>query len=124
MDKKTYSEALDVAISTEGIPEDVKARLTDLKNALAKRNASKSKKTNAEGAKICNAILDVLADGAKTVTEMINASDVLAGMSTQKVSPYANRLVADGKLDKFTDKKATYFRLVSDEVAEGEVEGE
>ena len=35
-------------------------------------------------------------------------------VSTQKVSAYLNKLVAGGKVSKFTDKKKTYFRVAEE----------
>jgi hypothetical protein len=32
-------------------------------------------------------------------------------VSTQKVSAYLNKLVASGKVEKYTDKKKTYFKV-------------
>ena len=32
-------------------------------------------------------------------------------VSTQKVSAYLNKLVASGKVEKYTDKKKTYFKI-------------
>ena len=43
------------------------------------------------------------------LTELANESGVV---STQKVSAYLNKLVALGKVEKFTDKKKTYFKVV------------
>lgn len=47
--------------------------------------------------------------------------DILANefgvVSTQKVSAYLNKLVAVGRVSKFTEKKKTYFK-VADETAE------
>ena len=35
-------------------------------------------------------------------------------VSTQKVSAYLNKLVAVGKVEKYTDKKKTYFKVKED----------
>ena len=35
-------------------------------------------------------------------------------VSTQKVSAYLNKLVAVGKVEKFTEKKKTYFKVKED----------
>lgn len=35
-------------------------------------------------------------------------------VSTQKVSAYLNKLVAVGKVEKYTDKKKTYFKVVTE----------
>lgn len=36
-------------------------------------------------------------------------------VSTQKVSAYLNKLVASGKVEKYTDKKKTYFKIVEND---------
>lgn len=44
--------------------------------------------------------------------ELANESGVV---STQKVSAYLNKLVAVGKVVKYTDKKKTYFKVADSE---------
>lgn len=113
-EKMTYCDALDNVLAMEGIDAEVAETLKKLKASISKRNASRSKKSDEKANAILEGILNVLKGQEKglTISEMTKVEGVLFGLSTQKVSPYANRLVANGKVDKFTDKKATYFKLV------------
>ena len=67
---------------------------------------------------VYNALVSV--DKAITVSELIAESD-LSGLenesgvvSTQKVSALLKKLVDSGRVEKFSDKKKTYFRVVTE----------
>lgn len=66
-------------------------------NALVKANVSVSAS-------------ELIAKGG--LDELANEFGVV---STQKVSAYLNKLVASGKVEKYTDKKKTYFRVATED---------
>ena len=108
MTKMTYVEALAIAINAL---EDVEAveRLEALKAQLEKRNASrgqtKTQKAN-EGLKA-----EILAFVGEAGT--VRAGDVAThfGVSGQKASALLNQLVKAEALEKFTEKKVTFFKV-------------
>lgn len=108
MTKMTYVEALAIAINAL---EDVEAveRLEALKAQLEKRNASrgqtKAQKAN-EGLKA-----EILAFVGEAGT--VRAGDVAThfGVSGQKASALLNQLVKAEALEKFAEKKVTFFKV-------------
>lgn len=108
MTKMTYVEALAIAINAI---EDIEAveRLEALKAQLEKRNASrgqtKVQKAN-EGLKA-----EILAFVGEAGT--VRAGDVAThfGVSGQKASALLNQLVKAEALEKFTEKKVTFFKV-------------
>lgn len=108
MTKMTYVEALAIAINAV---EDVEAveRLEALKAQLEKRNASrgqtKAQKAN-EGLKA-----EILAFVGEAGT--VRAGDVAThfGVSGQKASALLNQLVKAEALEKFAEKKVTFFKV-------------
>ena len=86
---------------------------------LLKKKSSAEKKptaTQIANANLAEAILEAMADGeAYTITEMIKTFDCCTDLSTQKVSPVVNKLVDEGKLTKFNDKRRTLFQIVKGE---------
>ena len=114
MTKLTYAQALEVAInsvSDEAIVEKLKA----LKVSIEKKNSAKGEKkptaTQKENVGIKDAILEILAEGtALTVTEIVKALD--GDFTNQKVSALVRQLVADGKVERFEEKRKAYFKAV------------
>jgi hypothetical protein len=114
--KLTNRKALQYAIDNLD-NEEVVAKLQGMVDALdRKANAERkptAKQIANEGLK--DAIVDFLADNAEngyTVTELIKSVDVLAEASNQKVSALLRQLKLDGKVESYTDKRKSYFRLV------------
>lgn len=69
--------------------------------------------TQVANASLGEAILEAMTDGqAYTITEMIKSFECCADLSTQKVSPVVNKLVEEGKLAKFSEKRRTLFQIV------------
>ena len=85
---------------------------------LAKKSTSERKPTATQiaNANLGEAILEAKADGqAYTITEMIKTFECCADLSTQKVSPVVNKLVEEGKLAKYSEKRRTLFVIVKGE---------
>ena len=112
MKTMTYVEALNVALSAD-LPEEVKAKLTALRDQTAKRNSAERKPTKAQVANeaLKAEVLKVLTADPATVTEIMGKSDALSGLSNQKVSALVNALVDEGKAVKTVDKRKSYFAL-------------
>lgn len=108
MTKMTYAEALVIAINAVENAEAVE-RLEALKAQLEKRNASrgqtKAQKAN-EGLK--TEILAFVGEAGA-----VRAGDVAThfGVSGQKASALLNQLVKAEALEKFAEKKVTFFKV-------------
>ena len=112
MEKKmTYVNAIDMALEGN-LTEEVVEKLEALKVSLAKRNAHKSDKpTKAQVANegVKDAIMEFLADGeahqCKAVAEAL-------GISPQKASALLSQLVKAEKVEKFAEKRVSFFKAV------------
>lgn len=110
MTNMTYGQALAVAID---LVEDemVKERLEALKAQLAKRNSRETKPTKTQKE---NEVLKedmwafISENGAKRAFDIAGYFNI----SGQKASALLNALVKDGRLEKYTEKRVTYFRVV------------
>lgn len=115
MTKLTYAKALDVAINAVAENEEVVAKLTALKASIEKKNASKGEKkptaTQKANEVIKEQIVTVLADAEKalTVTEIVKALD--GDFTNQKISALVRQLIDAGKVEKFEEKRRSYFKL-------------
>lgn len=112
MEKKmTYVNAIDMALEGN-LTDEVVEKLEALKVSLAKRNAHKSgkpTKTQVANEGVKDAILEFLADGeahqCKAVAEAL-------GISPQKASALLAQLVKAEKVEKFTEKRVSFFKAV------------
>ena len=99
MEKMTNLIAMNYVIDTFGteVPEEVLVKLTNMRDSLVKKSATKSKasKANAElNAQIGEVIVSVLAgaDEPMTVTEIGKADEGLSEYSNQKLFSQTNVL--------------------------------
>jgi predicted transcriptional regulator len=117
MEKLTYVNAINFAlkaINGEDIGEEAKVavaeKLIALGQSLEKRNASKSgkpTKTQKENANVKGEILKVMtAEGQKCgdIAEKV-------GISGQKCSALLRQLIDTNQVEKYEDKRVTYFRI-------------
>ena len=120
MQKMTNLIAMNYVIDTFGteIPGDVFDKLTNMRDSLVKKSATRSKasKANAElNAQIGEIIVSVLAsaEAPMTVTEINKANEDLSEYSNQKLSAVLRGLVADGRVAKAQAEKPkrTVFSL-------------
>lgn len=118
--KMTYSTALEQAIailnSTEGASSEVIEKLTALKATLDKKNASPKKQTaqQKKNAEIKEEIADFLAenkDSGFTVSDILKEVPVVQGDSNQHVSALMRQLVQDNIVQKYSEKRRTYFKI-------------
>ena len=81
--------------------------------AVLDKKASNKKptKTQEENVAIKNEIANVLTNDGATVTEIQSKSEMLGGLSNQRVSALLRQMIADGTVVKSVDKKKSYFAL-------------
>ena len=87
---------------------------------LDNKKSNGNKKTNEKVVKETEIVYNALVSVGRTVTasELIAETDLTAlenesgVVSTQKVSAMLKKLVESGKVEKFADKKKTYFKIV------------
>ena len=117
--KMTYSTALEIAIrelsQAEGANPEVVEKLTALKATVDKKNASPKKQTtqqkkNAELKDVISEFLAENKDNGFTVTDILKEIPALEGDSNQHVSALMRQLVQDNAVEKYSEKRRTYFR--------------
>lgn len=87
-----------------------------LENKKSKGNAKANEKVTKEVEIVYSALVSV--NKAVTASELIAETDLSAlenesgVVSTQKVSAMLKKLVDSGRVEKLTDKKKTYFKIV------------
>ena len=114
--KTTNRVALTYAIEhLTDAPSEIIEKLENMVAQLDKKNAS-PKKLTAQQEKnevIKTDILDFLSDNAGsgyTVSDMLKAIPSLEGDSNQHASALMRALVLAGSVEKYIDKRRTYFR--------------
>jgi predicted transcriptional regulator len=115
--KMTYVNAINYAIrfmQGEDMTEEQKFAVADklvtLGEQLQKRNASKSgkpTKKQAENGNVKAQILQVLTDEGQKCGEIAEK----VGISGQKCSALLTQLVNTEQVEKYTEKRVTYFRI-------------
>ena len=117
--KMTYSTALEIAIrelsQAEGANPEVIEKLTALKATVDKKNASPKKQTaqqkkNAELKEVISEFLAENKDNGFTVTDILKEVPALEDDSNQHVSALMRQLVQDNAVEKYSEKRRTYFR--------------
>ena len=106
--------AKDNAMLVEFIDHEIE--LLDKKKSNG--NAKANEKMDAQVNLVYNALMSI--DKPVSASELIAESD-LSGLenesgvvSTQKVSALLKKLIDSGRVEKFSDKKKTYFRVVTE----------
>lgn len=93
--------------------EEVSAKLTEMFNALDKKNGAEKPMTEQQKQNLGfkSDMLALMADGkARTATEILNGVPTFPeGMTNQRVSALLRQLFLDGKVKKETVKGKTYF---------------
>ena len=119
-DKMTNRKALTYAIDNlTDAPAEVIAKLQKMVEQLDKKNASPKKLTaqQVKNEELKEVIVDFLADNADTgftVSDLLKAIAELEGDSNQHVSALMRQLVEAGKVEKYSEKRRTYFRIVAE----------
>jgi len=76
-----------------------------------KSTSKKATKNQEENEVLKDTVLEALTDEGTTVSDLMTKSEVLGGLSNQKVSALLRMLVADGKVVKYADGKKSMFKL-------------
>lgn len=108
----TYVDALNYAINAISDNPEMEAKLTALREQIAKRNSAENRKptkVQRENANLQEVVLSVLSDTPHTVSELMAMDATLSALSNQKVSALVNALVRDGKATKVADKRVNKF---------------
>ena len=110
MTKMTYAVAIDNALNGN-ITDEVREKLEALKAQLAKRNngSHKPTKTQRENEGVKDSILGILTAEGKQCKDIADA----LGISGQKCSALLRQLVDAGLVEKYTEKRVTYFKRVA-----------
>lgn len=117
-EKMTNRKALEIAITAIGDTNaDATAKLENMIAQLDKKNASPKKltaqqeKNIAMSGEVLNFLLDHEGEGF-TVSDLLKSVPALEGDSNQHASALMRQLVLAGSVEKYTDKRRTYFRAL------------
>ena len=106
-----FNEVIELAKANDrdDLVEFAESRIAVLDKKSANKKPTKTQEEN-EGIKA--EILTNLTEEGVTVTELQSKSDMLGGLSNQKVSALLRQLSSEGKVAKTVDKKKAYFSLI------------
>lgn len=123
--KMTQKEALTFVLENCEIPEKVSEKLTSMLAQIEKKNASgktttPTQKKNAEFAKAIIEEMTANPNKLYTITDLIKSVEPLATfrdeegnpISNQKVSAIVSQLVKNGTVERITEKRRSYFKIV------------
>lgn len=116
--KMTQKIALTYALDNlPDAPADVREKLESMIVQIDKRNASPKKLTKAqiENAEVRDVVVEFIHENAPTgftCSDLIKQVPVLDGKNTQYVSALMRVAIENGRVEKFIDKRRTYFRAV------------
>jgi len=116
MEKMTNVKAINYVVENFGadLPADVAEKLAKIKVSFEKKSENrKPTATQKENEGVKEAILAVLneAEGGLTVTEIQAKDETLGAVSNQKVSALLRQLIEANKVEKYTEKKKSYFKV-------------
>lgn len=112
--KITKREVINEMLSNEVVSgNDTWVEYLENELALLDRKASNKKatKTQEENVSYKAEIIAVLTHEGATVTEIQSKSEILGGLSNQRVSALLRQLVKSGEVVKTIDKKKSFFAL-------------
>lgn len=114
--KLTYVKALELAISCEALSEEVREKLSALRDQQVKRNTADKKptKTQQENEHLKVAMLDAMARKGEPVTikELMVFMELDPMVtSSQKVSALMTQLVKSGDVEREVVKHVAYFKV-------------
>lgn len=117
MEKMTNAKALEyVLTNVEGLPTDVKDKLTNIHASYV--NKGKAKKPTANqiaNAAIAQTILDGLEVGkGYTITDIQKNIEGLGDFTNQKISAIVRELVNGGLVARTVEKGKAYFSVVTE----------
>jgi predicted transcriptional regulator len=114
--KMTYVKALEIAIACTALSEEVRTKLSALRDQQVKRNSAEKKPTKAQLAndQLKEMVFDLLkAKGEPmTITEIMAEAADPALTSNQKVSGLLRMLKDEGRVERIEEKRKAYFRAI------------
>lgn len=117
--KTTNKTALQFALDNlPNAPADVREKWQkmidqlDKKNAAPKKLTAQQEKNVAMSGEVLDFLLDHEGEGF-TVSDLLKSVPVLEGDSNQHASALMRALVTAGSVEKYTDKRRTYFRAAT-----------
>ena len=126
--KMTQREALSYVLENCELPEKIADKLKAMITQIEKKSASgsgkltKSQEANAEFKMAIIEEMTANPNKIYTITDLIKSIDVLSEyrdgegnpISNQKVSALVSQLVKDGKVERITEKRRSYFKIVKE----------
>lgn len=76
-----------------------------------KKSASRKAKTSDTDTALMTTVKACLSHEGKTVTEVRNADEALMPLSTPKITALLGKLIDNGEVERYSDKRKTLFRL-------------
>lgn len=110
--KMTYVSVISDVLNGEVLTDAHKEKLTALKASLEKRASGERKPTATQKANV--AVKEAIANFLGTV-EFATATEIgkaCGEISNQKASALLKQMVDEGSVEKFTEKRKTYFKIV------------
>ena len=123
MEKKMTKKEMFTLIATlnasnQAIVDFCNHEIELLDNKKSNGNAKANEKMEKSVELVYNALVSAIVPVSASELIAKGGLDELANefgvVSTQKVSAYLNKLVVVGKVEKYTDKKKTYFKVVTE----------
>ena len=114
MEKMTNVKALAYVLAHADLPEDVKAKIENMKAQFEKKNSAEKKPTAQQiaNAAIQTAILEGMESGKRyTITELIKEIPVCNGLTNQRVSAIVRGMLGIS-IERVEDKRKAYFRKI------------
>lgn len=114
--KITTVKALDYVLTSCEIPADVREKLEHMKAQAEKKNTAPRKPSakQMENDEVRSQILDFLRESGspKRISEICAGVPALNDATSQRVSGLLRTLFLNGMVDKFVDKRVTYFKVM------------
>ena len=124
--KRSKKEILTAMLNDENLllTDEYREYLQNELNLLVKRAENKGQtKTQKENEPLLAEVLNLMTNEGQTVSELMAKSDVLKGLSNQKVTALVKNLVDNGSVERVAvNSKKTVFKLVAVEDGEESVE--
>ena len=117
MTKMTNLEALNIVLDTCELAEDVKEKITNIRNTYAKKveykpTEKKPTPKQLENEDLKGLILDFMADGDEyTIADLIKDCPSLENITTQRVTALMYGLLGADKVTKRVEKRKAFFKL-------------
>ena len=116
MEKMTNVKALAYVLAHADLPEDVKAKIENMKAQFEKKNSAEKKPTAQQvaNASVADAIVAAMVPGTLyTITDLIKQVPACADLTNQRVSAIVRGLIGT-KVERVEEKRKAYFRVIAE----------